>query len=109
MNRWLGTCAGVLATLVSFIAIDVALFYLMFGIGFGIKDIAWFPIFPLCIVVGGAAAVAICARLWRGHWIAVTCTAVACTVLTVPLLGIAFFMGAWGCSDGGGCHGSLAR
>ncbi len=108
MSGWRGTCAGALVTLVTFVAIDVALLYLMWGVGFGMKEIKWIPVVPLCIIVAGGGAAGIGARLWRGHRIAVTSTAVACIVLTVPVLGVALFLGGWGCSDGGGCHGVLA-
>ncbi|MDP9107025.1 MAG: hypothetical protein M3N49_13975 [Candidatus Eremiobacteraeota bacterium] len=107
MSGLRGTFAGVLATLVTFVAGDVALLYVMWGVGLGMKDIEWVPIFPLCIVVVVAGAAAIGMRLWRDHRIAITWTAALCIVLTVPVFGAALFLGAWGCSDGGGCHGPL--
>ena len=108
MNGLLGTCASVLATVLTYVAIDTALLYIMWGVGFGMKEITLIPMLPLCLIVAGAGAAVIGTRLLRRHWIAVTATAVACTLLTVPVLGIALFLAGWGCSDGGGCHGALA-
>jgi hypothetical protein len=101
-----GTFAAVLATLVAFVALDAALAYVMWGVGFGMKDVQWNPIFPLWLVVGVVAAVP-AFRLRREHDTAVKRTAIVGVVLTVPWLILVWFMGIWACGDGGGCHGIL--
>ena len=101
-----GTFAAVFATLVACIAADAALSYIMWGVGFGMKDIQWVPLFPLWVVVGMIAAV-FTAWLMREHRLAVRRTALLSAVLTVPYLALVWFFGIWACGDGGGCPGIL--
>jgi hypothetical protein len=99
-----GTFAAVLATLVAVVALDAALSYVMWGVGFGMKDIEWTPLFPGWVAIGIIAAI-VTARLAREHRDAVRRTAILCAVLSVPYLGVAAFFAALACGDGGGCRG----
>jgi hypothetical protein len=101
-----GTFAAALATVAFFIAFDAVLSYVMWGVGFGMKDVQWNPLFSIWMVVAIIAAV-FAARLMREHRRAVTQTAAFCAVLTVAYLAVAWFFGIWACGDGGGCHGIL--
>ncbi len=101
-----GTFAAVLATLVACVAADAMLSYIMWGVGFGMKDVQWMPLFPLWILVGVIAAV-VASRLLHQHLHAVRRTALLCALLTVPYLAVVWFFGIWACGDGGGCHGIL--
>jgi hypothetical protein len=103
-----GNVAAAAATLAAFVALDACLGYLLWGVGFGMHDVEWLPLFPLWLFAG-ALAVWFVVRLRRAHRAAVSVTTVLCALLSVVYLGLALFFGVWACGDGSGCRGFLAR
>ena len=98
------TFAAVIASLVTVAALDAALSYVMWGIGFGMKDVQWNPLFSMWVVVGIIAAVFVF-RLLREHRDAVRRTAILGGALSIPYFVIVWYLGIWACGDGGGCRG----
>ena len=98
-----GTFAAVLVTLAFFIALDAALGYVLWGIGLGMRDIEWVPLFPLWVVAAIIAA-ACASRLMREHRRAVVRTALVCALLSAGFLYVAAGVGLIACGEGGGCR-----
>ena len=108
MSGRTGALTAVLATLLAFAAFNACVGYLLWGVGLGMHDIEWLPLFPLWLLAFVVTTL-VALRSLRERRVAVTVTAVLCALCTIAFVSLAWGLGLWACSDGGGCHGPLTR
>ncbi len=105
--RWTALGA-VAATLAAAVALDACLSYVTWGLVLGMSDVEWLPLFPLWIIVGGAASIA-ARSLYRRQRAAVAVTSIVSLALSVPFLWLMLMTGVLACGAGpcGGVAGAV--